>query len=186
MPIDVLTQLAEARLGDLVVLPDGRSLSVRARASLPTPVGSMAGFVLCGEFEVLLGTPSSAAAPVDVYVPLPKMPESVKQARVVQEGAATYWAPHLPALKSAMSELLYRIVEVRGQVDPVVIVWRGKEPVVFVRASFADPDDLDVKQMPDEEVIGDVRRESAVTSSGGISDDAAERVRKSLYERVVS
>jgi hypothetical protein len=58
-----------------------------------------------------------------------------------------YWAPHLPALSGAMGELLYRVVAIRGSVDPIVIVYRGPEVIVFIRAAYANQDDLKVLYM---------------------------------------
>lgn len=139
--------LAHVALGDVVVLPDGRAMTTRCRVSLPLPVGSMAGFIIAGEMEVLLSTPARADAPVLVYVPIDELPFDPAQCRTAAEGAASYWAPHLPALRGAMGEILWRVVEVRGQVDPVVIVYRGPETIVFIRASYAWSSDLRVLYM---------------------------------------
>lgn len=146
-PDDVLAPLAHVELGDIVVLPDGRAMTVRARVTLPSPEGSMAGFLICGEMEILLSTPSFTSGPVNVYVPIDYLPESAAKARTVCEGAASYWAPHLPAMSGAMGEILYRVVEVRGSIDPIVIVYRGPEVIVFIRATYARSCDLQVLAM---------------------------------------
>jgi hypothetical protein len=140
--------LAKVALGDLVTLPDGRRLTARARVSLPVPEGTMAAFIICGELEVLLSLPTTRSAPVSVYVPIPYLPEGARTAKVVFEGVTSYWAPHLPGLTGAMGELTFRVLRVRNTLDPVVLVYRGSEPIVFVKASEADLSDLHVQFMP--------------------------------------
>lgn len=139
--------LSHVELGDVVVLPDGRAMTARAKVSLPAPVGSMSAFIIGGELEALLSVPTMADSPVLVYVPIDYLPEAAAKARTVYEGAMRYWAPHLPALSGAMGELLYRVVALRGSVDPIVIVYRGPEVVVFIKASYADARDLRVMYM---------------------------------------
>lgn len=139
---DSTLDLARLALGDIVTMPDGRSLAVRSQVTLEHTVGSMAGFVLLGELEVLLAVPSSQGAPVNVYLPVARFPVEPSNARTAAEGAARYWAPHLPAFGKAMGEILYKVVEVRGSVDPIVIVYRGADAVVFVRTSFVWSSDL--------------------------------------------
>jgi hypothetical protein len=139
--------LSHVELGDVIVLPDGRAMTARAKVNLPAPVGSMAGFVIAGELEVLLSVPVREESPVLVYVPIDYLPESAARARTAYEGAMSYWAPHLPALSGAMGELLYRVVAIRGSVDPIVIVYRGPEVIVFIRASYAHSDDLRILYM---------------------------------------
>lgn len=164
----IQTPLADVALGDIVVLPDGRALTVRSRVTLPAPVGSMAGFVICGEMEILLSTPSSTGGPVNVYVPINYLPESAARARTVCEGAANYWAPHLPAMSGAMGEILYRVVEVRGSIDPIVIVYRGQEVIVFIRATYARSSDLNVLSMS-----RDAGNDVDVTRHAGVVTPAA-------------
>jgi hypothetical protein len=143
-----LHPLAYVALGDLVSLPDGRRLSVRARVSLPVPEGPMAGFLICGELEALLSLPSQQHAPVGVYIPIPYLPQSAADAKVVFEGVTSYWAPHLPSVAGAMGELAWRVLRVRNAFDPLVAVYRGNELVVFVKASEAALEDLSVRFMP--------------------------------------
>lgn len=140
--------LARTSLGDLVVLPDGRALTARARVSLPVPEGSMSGFVICGELEVLLSLPPSVSAPASVYVPIAYLPEQARSPKVVFEGVTSYWAPHLPGLAGAMGELSFRVLRVRNTLDPLVLTYRGREPIVFVKASEASLSDLTVRFMP--------------------------------------
>jgi hypothetical protein len=108
----------------------------------------MAGFVLAGELELLLATPARAGDQVGLYLPKEQMPSEYRYCRTVVEGAARYWAPHLPALGGAMGEVIYRVVEIRGMQHPAVIIYRGEEVVVFVHTSGIDPRDLRVAHMP--------------------------------------
>jgi hypothetical protein len=145
MPRDPIFDVS---LGDIVVLPDGRGLTARCRVNLPGTVGSMAGFIICGEMEALLSLPPTSSGPVNIYVPVAHFPGSPDQARTVYEGAASYWAPHLPSITGAMAEVLYRVVEIRGSVDPVVAVYRGAEVIFFIRATFASSGEIKVMHMP--------------------------------------
>lgn len=167
--------LRDTELGDIVVLPDGRGLTARSKVVLPSVVGSMAGFVLCGELEVLLSIPTSATAPINVYVPVDYVPE-LASSRTVHEGAASYWAPHLPSITGAMAEILYRVVEIRGSVDPVVIVYRGVEVIVFIRTTFAHPSDIKVLYMPRTDANDyDVTRHAATVDAPVAVPDAPRR-----------
>jgi hypothetical protein len=139
--------LSDVALGDVVDLPDGRSMTVRGKVTLPLPAGSMAGFLITGEFETLLSLPSSIQEPLLIYVPIDYLPKEVESGKVSHEGAMNYWSPHLPALQGAMGEVLYRVVLVRGSVDPVVIIYRGREIIVFIRSSTAALDDVSVLKM---------------------------------------
>jgi hypothetical protein len=47
-----------------------------------------------------------------------------------------------------MGEIFYRVLEVRGSTDPVVVIYRGPESVAFVRSGFAWPNDIEVLAMP--------------------------------------
>jgi hypothetical protein len=167
VPMSLLgSSLSNANLGDVVSVGDGRSLTVRARAALPESVGSMAGFVVCGECEALLSLPPSPRAPVGLYAPLNYIPAKLSSARPVFSGAVSYWAPHLPADGGAMGELRFRVAEPPGSVDPLVVVWRGNEPVVFCHYGDADPRELELLEMgrPAPEVALAERRTGFVTA----------------------
>ena len=138
----------DVQLGDIVVLPDGRALTVRSHVALGAPVGNMAGFLLAGELDVLLSVPSSSTMDFAVYVPISYMPEDPKRLRLTYDGVTRYWAPHLPAYGQAMGELVYQVYDVRGSIDPIVVVHRGNEQVVFIKASTARPEHLRFTAMP--------------------------------------
>jgi hypothetical protein len=139
--------LADLALGDIVVLPDGRAMTVRSRVDLPSVVGSMSSFVIAGELEVLLSAPARNDSPILVYVPIDYLPETARNAVVAYEGVTNYWAPHLPGVSGAMGELLFRVVSLRGAIDPIVIVYRGPEVIVFIRATYADSKEFKVLYM---------------------------------------
>jgi hypothetical protein len=174
--------LADIRLGDVICLPDGREMTARSKVALPMPLGSMAGFVIAGELEALVSTPSTTDGPYTLYAPVNDIPDIARRARPVYSGACSYWSPHLPAKRQAMGELLYRVAEVRGSLDPLVVVWRSREPVVFVRESQVPAGSLSVLYMPrDAEDVSDVARHTA-TVNAPITAPAPQ---VPLYERVI-
>lgn len=143
MPPADLTRL---ELGDLIALPDGRELTVRAvERRLHTQVGPMAGWLLGGEVgpgAVLVSLPGQPGQEVDLYSPLVDVPATARNARTVVEGAVSYYAPHLPTVSGAMGELGYKVCAMRGSGEPMVLVWRGGEMVVFVRTGSVNPQAL--------------------------------------------
>jgi hypothetical protein len=156
--VDLLTTLS---LGDLVTLPDGRSLTMRACVPLGSPVRSLGGFIIAGELTVLLGVAPAVGAPVTVYLPGRLHPGA--RTRSEREGATRYWAPHLPGTTGAMGELLWRVITVEGHADPAVVVFRGSEAIPFVRTGEANPADLHILRLArNTGVEGDVERHSSV------------------------
>jgi hypothetical protein len=139
----------------------------------------MAGFVLLGELELVLSVPSVAGAAVGVYLPIERFPVPTVHTRCASEGAARYWAPHLPAVGQAMGEIYYRVIEVRGSVDPVVVVYRGPDAVVFVRTGYAWDADLRVTALPRDdrhEGIDVVRHAADVTVAQPVAQPVASDV----------
>ncbi|MCP4792046.1 MAG: hypothetical protein GY882_01720 [Actinomycetia bacterium] len=131
-------------LGDIVAIPGGRLLMARSKVTLPAAAGTMGGFILCGEFEALLSIPATPGDRVALYAPVAELPVGADEVTIHSEGAANYWSPHLPSVQGAMGEVLWRVLTVRGSIDPVVVVWRGPEVVVFVRTDSFDQCELDV------------------------------------------
>lgn len=146
------TTLRNLQLGDIVSLHSGVALSVRAsERQLAQPVGTMSGFVLLGEVgpeSVLLSIPEGKQDTVNIYTPLDHVPAHAQVARVECQGVISYWAPHLPNLSGALGELGYKVASLRGTVDPMVLIWRGKERVVFVRTSAIAYDLLKITELP--------------------------------------
>lgn len=160
-------QVHRLALGDIVRLPDGRELTVRScERRLSVPVGQMAGWFLVGEIgpqATLLSMPTEPGAPVSVFTPLEDIPAHARSARVVVEGVTSYWAPHLPNTSGAMGELAYRVCTVRASSEPMVLIWRGRELVVFVQSAVTSTDALtmwQLRQAP-EETERDVTRYGA-------------------------
>ena len=162
--------LSDVLLGDVIVLSDGREATVRARVTFQEPAGSMSGFLITGEFETLLSLPLRAQDPLLMYSPIDYMPDKVAEGRIAYEGAMNYWSPHLPALQGAMGEVLYRVVLLRGEVDPAVVIYRGREIIVFLRSSTTSLDGVSVLKMQrgvDNQVV--VTRHSAVVLPSPLS-----------------
>lgn len=152
--------LRNLQLGDILTLDTGQAYSVRSvERDLAAVVGTMTGFVLAGELgpqAVLLAVPPNAADPIDVYAPLDYIPLHARSATAVCEGVASYWAPHLPNLSGAQGEIGYKIARIRGSVDPMVLVWRGEERVVFLRSAALPLDYLHVHYLPRDASITEV------------------------------
>lgn len=136
-------QLTSLELGDIVALPDGRELTVRAvERRLSQNVGNMAGWVLAGEVgpaATLLAIPAEPNGDIVLYTPLEDVPPHARTARTVIEGVVSYWAPHLPNLSGAMGELGYKVCALRASREPMVLLWRGRELVVFVKSAVTSP-----------------------------------------------
>jgi hypothetical protein len=143
--VNTITMLRTIALGDVITLPDGDSLIASARVELKVPLGSMSGFIVAGELEVLLSLPATDGQSLLIYSRHPRIPENTH--RVLAEGLMNYWAPHLPPLQGAMGEIRYRLVAVRGSIHPVVIIYRGSEVAVFIHSGHVGAGDLEVLTM---------------------------------------
>lgn len=167
--LNQLSPLGGCQLGDIIQLSEGKSLSVRALVTLPSAALTMGGFVILGEFEYLLSAPGRHELPHVFYKPLHSLPAEVSAARVLFEGVCRYWAPHLPNMQNAMSELPFRIIEIPGNVDPWVIVYRGPELIVFVNVGELGTQNFNIKKMqhnPDN-ISGEVKRHAAIVNPSG-------------------
>ena len=152
VPLEAASHLSGLALGDIVVLPPARSMSVRVSVpSLPFNDLGLAGFVALGELEVLLVVSSDPMEPLLVLQPVDYLPPQASTARVIAEGAAAYWAPHLASHAGGMGEVYYRVLVARGQLTPMVLMYRGPELVVFVHVGSEDPSSLGVLRMPRSE-----------------------------------
>ena len=125
--------LASLSLGDLITLQDGSSHSVRAHASWTSPIKDIVGFVLLGEMRLILDIPASGRA-VDVYIPSDRTPDDPSHLSSQAQGLVRYWAPHLPPVSGAMSELSYRLLTTPMRIDPVFILYRQGEAIIFVKS----------------------------------------------------
>lgn len=148
-----MTQLRNAwdkvndlQLGDIVRLPDGRSLAVRAcERKLPHIVSDLRGWVLVGELgpqASILSIPATPSDQVRLFMALEDVPARLGQTRKQVEGKVSYWAPHLPGVSGAMGQLAYAIHSIRGTDEVMILVWRGEELIVFVESGDCDPETL--------------------------------------------
>ena len=168
--------LRDVQLGDVITLGGSQALSVRAvERALAAPVGTMSGFILAGEVgpqAALLGIPLNPTEPVGVYTPLDHIPPHARGAVAMCQGVISYWAPHLPGLSGAQGELGYKVARVRGSVDPLVLVWRGAERVVFIRTTTFPVEQLVVESLPRDArntEVDQVRYAATVGSSPSIT-----------------
>jgi len=125
------------RLGDIVTLPDGRCLSLRMLAPLPANPLSLGALLVLGDLEMLLA-PSSTSPAVSVMVPVESLPPGASAAKALCDGAAAFWAPHLPAAGGAMGEVLFRLLLLRNVFAPLVVIDRGGDHVFFLRIGEVD------------------------------------------------
>ena len=147
----MIANIYSSALGDVIALPDGRKGVVRSAVRrLGVSVPPMAGFVLVGEISpsaALLSIPSSEMENVIVYAAQSSVPPHARNASVVTEGVASYFPPHVVGFSGAMSEIAYKVAKVPGQLEPLVLMWRGPELIVFVKSFEASPDRFIVKQL---------------------------------------
>lgn len=185
-------QLTTLELGDIIFTADGRSHTVRAvERRLAQRVGDMAGFVLAGEVgpqSVLFAIGRHDAAPVDAYSPIDYVPAGARGARSMCEGVVSYWAPHLPNISGALGELTYRVCAVRGSIEPLVILWRNAERVVFVKTGTFASADLGFVSLPRDESTTEgsaVRHAATVGGAAGVQAPyERSRTRVSPLERI--
>lgn len=177
--------LADVFLGDLIRLPDGRQLAVRSKTVLHTPADTLAGFVVAGELELVLGTPDVHTAPIAVYVKHRNADSRLAAAVELDRGVSSYWAPHLPGVKDAMSELRWRVLRMPGNPWPAVVLYRGAEAVLFLRTHDLPPGSLDVRKLArgGDETLKVDRYSAAVVGSPAEEQAPA---RKSIYERITA
>lgn len=134
-------------LGDIITLPDGRSFSVRMFTYLPENDLRIASLCLLGDLEVLLA-PSSGSANADVLLPVETLPPGAATARPLCDGAASFWAPHLPAIGGAMGEVLFRVMLLRSSFAPLVVIDRGGDHVFFLKVGEVELAQLRSLRMP--------------------------------------
>jgi len=184
--------LTTVALGDLVRLPDGRVFSARAvMPRLPASVGPMAGFVLLGELgpdAVLASVPSVVAGQVLLYSALNKVPASARSAVEVTAGVVTYWPPHVPALAGAMSALAFKVCKLPARSEPLVLVWRDKELVVFVHTGSAAFHDMTVEALDRDPSVTDIPvvRAAAAVVTPDRGDVELDSATIGIYERVTA
>lgn len=146
--------------------------------SIPQPVGTLHGFLLAGEIgpkAALLSLPAHPDQQVGIYVPLPKVPPHAQGATVVCYGVISYWAPHAVGKSGAMGELAFKVARVNGQIEPMVLLWRGSELVVFVYSTGVAAGSVQMQAMrrdfeQTEQAVGRVACEVIPTGVPALSE----------------
>lgn len=175
-----ITLTDSVSLGDLLRISSLRQMHiVRGVVELPRTVGYVGGFVVAGELDALLSVPTRPTDPIGFYTPAPRMPVPAQHTRSLVEGVFNYWAPHLPAIQGAMGELAFRVIEARGSVDPVIVLYRGEEPVVFVRTAYVAPGEIRFDCLERRDTTGAVIRHAATVAPPALESS-------NLYERMTS
>lgn len=140
------TRLSDLRLGDILTLPDGRSLSVRMIAPLPDNTLGVTALIALGDLEMLLAPGTRGR--IDVLLPVESLPPSAASAKHLCDGASSFWAPHLPAVGGAMGEVLFRLLLLRDVFAPLVVLDRSGDHVFFLRVGTVDALSVRATRMP--------------------------------------
>jgi hypothetical protein len=142
--------LTELALGDLVVTPDERTLAVRLLALFPAEFPRPwrgGGFAILGDFDAVLVTGTSTAS-IGMYVPVESIPPHVAGHDMIAEGTAGFIAPHLPADSTALEPISWRSYRVAGQLEPLLVIYRGPQILAFMYATAFDRNDVSVIALP--------------------------------------
>jgi hypothetical protein len=144
------TSLTDLALGDLVMTPDERTLTVRLLALFPEGFSRPwrgGGFTILGDFDTVLVTGTSTAS-IGMYVPVESVPPHVAGQDMIAEGLAGFLAPHLPSDSTALEPLSWRCYRVAGQLEPLIVIYRGPQVLAFMYATSFDRDDVTVIALP--------------------------------------
>lgn len=169
--------LGKAALGDLVTLPDGDVSTARCIVDLPTKIGTMERFIICGEMKTLLSVPiSTISTIVGVYHPVKTYKDALDKAEVLCKGAAAYLAPHLELREGGLGEIFWYVISVPWSLDPAVITVRsGEEYILWVRSSEITEGSVEVMHMSVGQERADIKtvtREAAVVMPHQVPDIA--------------
>lgn len=145
-----LNGIVDLALGDMLITPEGRTNSVRMLAVFPetgSRVRRTGGFVILGDFDsVLVSTGSSKS--LTAYIPIETVPPQVAGSDLLAEGMAGFLAPHLPADASALEPVSWRAYRLAGKLEPLIVVYRGPQILVFLPATCYNISDIDVLKLP--------------------------------------
>jgi hypothetical protein len=142
--------IRDLALGDMVTTPDGRTASVRLLALFPEGVSRpwrTGGFVILGDFDAVLVTSRNTSA-IAAYVPIESVPTHVAGSDLLAEGRAGFLASHLPTDASALEPISWRAYSMVGQIEPLLVVYRGPQILVFLPATSFDSSDVTVVHLP--------------------------------------
>lgn len=144
------TTLQDLALGDMITTPEGRSASVRLLAAFPEGVARPwrnGGFVILGDFDAVLVTGRNTSA-IAAYVPIESVPAQVAGRDLLAEGTAGFLAPHLPADGSALEPVSWRAYRMTGQLEPLLVIYRGPQILAFLPATSYDCSEVSVICLP--------------------------------------
>lgn len=115
--------------------------------ALPENDLHVASLCLLGDLELLLA-PSATDGTASLLLPVETLPPGAATARPLCDGAAAFWAPHLPAIGGAMGEVLFRLLLLRNAFAPLVVIDRGGDHVFFMKVGELDVRSLTSTRMP--------------------------------------
>ena len=142
--------IQDISLGDMVTTPDGRTGSVRLLAMFPEGVSRpwrTGGFVILGDFDAVMVTSRNTRA-IAAYVPIESVPTHIAGSDLLAEGTAGFLAPHLPTEASALEPISWRAYRMVGQIEPLLVIYRGPQILVFLPATSFDISDVSVVHLP--------------------------------------
>jgi hypothetical protein len=139
--------LPHLRLGDILTFSDGRSFSLRMLAELPDNPLDVSPLMALGDLEMLL-LPTRDQDIVHMLLPVETLPPAAASAKQLCDGAAAFWAPHLPAVGGAMGEVLFRVLLLRSVFAPLVVLDRGGDNIFFLKVGEAPMSSIALTALP--------------------------------------
>jgi hypothetical protein len=141
-------QLYATSLGDVVSLPDGTHMTVRARAVMPMSMSLLRGIVVLGECSIVLGIPGRMSEGLSVFDRVDGLASVDSEgALLVGDGEVPYWTAHLPGRGGNTGRLGWSVLERAGHLAPVVVLRRGNESMVFAWSRALDVTDVSIQAM---------------------------------------
>ena len=139
------TDFSNAKLGDIIQLPDGEISTIRSIIRLPENFYETDLILIMGELDFILALSAKKPETISIYKKINYIPPNLISRF---EGACRYWAPHLPSYSDAMGELLYRILENREEKEMLIVLYRGEEALPFRVSSNKNTLDFRIQKMP--------------------------------------
>lgn len=146
-PILDAAQLRQLNLGDIVTFPDGRDFSLRMIADIPDNPLRISRLLALGDLELVLAA-GDAASEVQVLLPVETLPPGASSAKVLCDGAAAFWAPHLPAIGGAMGEITFRLLMLRSAFAPLAVLNRSGDHIFYLRMGTLELSRIKVTHLP--------------------------------------
>ena len=142
--------IQDLAIGDMVTTPEGRTASVRLLAMFPDGISrpwQTGGFVILGNFDAVMVTSRYTTA-ITAYIPIESVPTHIASSALLAEGTAGFLAPHLPSDASALEPISWRAYRMVGRFEPLLVVYRGPQILVFLPATNFDTNDITVVHLP--------------------------------------